>query len=125
VTIALTRQDIARYAAASGDSNPIHLDDRAAEDAGLPGVIAHGMLTMGLAAQALVGWAGGDPGAVREYAVRFARPVPVPADGGVELQVTGRVAETRPDGIVLNLTVTLDGQKVLGKAQAKLALDVL
>ncbi|MGH8881642.1 MAG: MaoC/PaaZ C-terminal domain-containing protein, partial [Stackebrandtia sp.] len=49
VEFRVTRDDLAAYAQASGDHNPIHLDDAAAQAAGLPGVIAHGMYTMGLA----------------------------------------------------------------------------
>ena len=66
----------ARYAEASGDHNPIHLDDNVARAAGLPGVILHGMCTMGIAAKAVVnGACGGDPTALRKIAVRFSRPV--------------------------------------------------
>ncbi len=66
----------ARYAAASGDANPIHVDAAAARAVGLPDVILHGMCTMALCAQAVVGAvAGGDPAALRRLAVRFYRPV--------------------------------------------------
>jgi acyl dehydratase len=123
--IVLTREDLVRYAAASGDSNPIHLDESAARAAGLPGVIAHGMLTMGQVVQPLVDWAGGDPGAVVDYSARFGRPVPVPADGAAELTVTGQVTSVAPGRAVVNLTVALDGQKVLGKAQVGLRLGDL
>jgi NAD(P)-dependent dehydrogenase (short-subunit alcohol dehydrogenase family)/acyl dehydratase/putative sterol carrier protein len=65
-----------RYAAASGDSNPIHLDPDVARAAGLPGVILHGLCTMAIATQAVVDQAcGGDPGRLRRIAVRFAKPV--------------------------------------------------
>jgi acyl dehydratase len=66
----------ARYAEASGDHNPIHLDPAAAKDAGFPNVILHGMCTMAFAAKALVeNLAGGDPSRVRLISVEFARPV--------------------------------------------------
>jgi acyl dehydratase len=66
----------ARYAEASGDHNPIHLDPDTAKMAGLPGVILHGMCTMAIATKAAVnGLAGGDPTRVRRVAVRFSRPV--------------------------------------------------
>ena len=66
----------ARYAEASGDHNPIHLDPDTAKMAGLPGVILHGMCTMAIATKAAVnGLAGGDPARVRRVAVRFSRPV--------------------------------------------------
>jgi acyl dehydratase len=121
--VPLTRQDLVRYAGASGDLNPIHYSDQAAEAAGLPGVIAHGMLTMGIAAQLLVNWAD-DPGAILDYEVRFARPVRVPYPGATDLAVSGIVAsldpQSRTAGILL--TVTQDGVKVLGKAKATVRL---
>ena len=65
-----------RYAEASGDHNPIHLDEATAKMAGLPGVILHGMCTMAIAVKAAVnGLAGGDPTRVKRVAVRFSRPV--------------------------------------------------
>ena len=65
-----------RYADASGDQNPIHVDAAAATAVGLPGVILHGMCTMALCSRAIVDeLAGGDPGRLRRLAVRFYRPV--------------------------------------------------
>jgi len=65
-----------RYAEASGDHNPIHLDEATAKMAGLPGVILHGMCTMAIATKAAVnGLAGGDPTRVKRVSVRFSRPV--------------------------------------------------
>ena len=65
-----------RYAEASGDHNPIHLDEDTARMAGLPGIIAHGMCTMAIATKAAVnGLAGGDPTRVKRVAVRFSKPV--------------------------------------------------
>jgi acyl dehydratase len=65
-----------RYAEASGDHNPIHLDENTAKLAGLPGIILHGMCTMAMATKAAVnGPAGGDPTRVKRVAVRFSRPV--------------------------------------------------
>ena len=72
--VRVTRADLVRYAGASGDFNPIHWNERAAREVGLPDVIAHGMLTMALAGRLVTTWAG-DPGAVVECAVRFTRPV--------------------------------------------------
>jgi len=86
-TFPVTRADLVRYAGASGDFNPIHWNDRTATAVGLPGVIAHGMFTMALAGRALVAWSG-DPGAVIEFGVRFAKPVVVPDDDrGAEVTV--------------------------------------
>src|SRR3954454_24568095 len=65
-----------RYAAASGDANPIHVDDEAAKAVGLPGVILHGMCTMAICGRDITGQlAGGDPTRLRRLAVRFYRPV--------------------------------------------------
>src|SRR5882757_6709716 len=77
LSVRLTRTDLVRYAGASGDFNPIHWNDRVAESVELPGVIAHGMLTMALGGRLVTEWLG-DPGAVLSYQARFTRPVPVP-----------------------------------------------
>jgi acyl dehydratase len=115
----ITRQDLVRYAGAAGDFNPIHWSDRVAVAVGLPGVIAHGMLTMALAGRLLTDWAG-DPAAVIEYGVRFARPVVVPDDDdGVVLTVGGVVTEIRDDGLVgVEVSVRVGGEKVLTQARA-------
>jgi acyl dehydratase len=123
-TFRVTRADLVRYAGASGDFNPIHWSDRIATSVGLPGVIAHGMYTMALVAQAVTGWAG-RPDAVLEYGVRFTRPVVVPdTDAGAELIVTGVVKEVTGDGYaVIDATATCAGEKVLGAARAKVRLS--
>ena len=65
-----------RYAEASGDNNPIHLDPDTARMAGLPGIILHGMCTMAIATKAAVnGLAGGDPSRIQRVAVRLSKPV--------------------------------------------------
>jgi acyl dehydratase len=116
----ITRGDLVRYAGASGDFNPIHWSDRVATGVGLPGVIAHGMLTMALAARAVTTWVGGDPGAITDYSVRFARPVVVPDDeSGTELTVTGAVKSVGDDGIAqIDITAVCAGEKVLAQAKA-------
>ena len=123
-TSRVTRADLVRYAGASGDFNVIHWNERVAVEVGLPGVIAHGMLTAGIAARAVTQWAG-DPGAVVDYQVRFSRPVVVPDDdAGAELTVRGRVAAVGEDGRVrVDLTVTSGGEKVLSLARAFVALS--
>ncbi|SEO66858.1 MaoC family dehydratase [Trujillonella endophytica] len=122
-TFAVTRADLVRYAGASGDFNPIHWSDRIAASVGLPGVIAHGMLTMGLAGRAVTDWTG-DPAALVEYQVRFGRPVVVPDDdAGVEVTVRGRVAALLDEGRArVDLTVTSGGEKVLSLARAVVRL---
>src|SRR5919206_1533273 len=79
------REEIAAYADASGDRNPLHLDDEAARASGFPGVIAHGMYTMGLVASAITAWLG-DAGALRRMKVSFRAPV-APGD---RIVVSGR-----------------------------------
>jgi acyl dehydratase len=115
----VTRGDLVRYAGASGDFNPIHWSDRVATSVGLPGVIAHGMLTMALAGRAVEEWAGGRD-RVAEYTVRFSRPVVVPDDDdGVEIEVSGEAKDTSDDGLTrIDITCTCQGQKVLGMARA-------
>ncbi|WP_053206265.1 MaoC family dehydratase [Jiangella muralis] len=115
----ITRENLVRYAGASGDFNPIHWNERVATSVGLPNVIAHGLLTMGLAGRLLTDWLG-DPAAVVEYGVRFARPVVVPDDDiGVAVRVAATVTDVRDDGLVaLELTVKVDEQKVLTQARA-------
>ncbi|MFI1993235.1 MaoC/PaaZ C-terminal domain-containing protein [Actinoplanes sp. NPDC020271] len=118
-TFRVTRADLVRYAGASGDFNPIHWSERVATGVGLPGVIAHGMFTMALVGRAVTAWAGaGDT--VKEFAVRFSRPVPVPdTDEGTEVVVTATVKEVTEDGDTrLALTATCNGDKVLSLAQA-------
>jgi len=114
-TYRVTRADLVRYAAASGDQNPIHQDETVARSVGLPGVIAHGMYTMALAARAVEAWY---PGAeVVSFGCKFTSPVVVPAEGGVEVEVAGE--GTAADGLTtVKLTVTCGGQKVLGMPRA-------
>lgn len=89
--ISFSRADLIAYAAASGDHNPIHWNERFAREVGLDGVIAHGMLTMGSAVDLVSGWAG-DPGAVVDYQARFTKPVPVPdAASGAPDAATARL----------------------------------
>ncbi|HWM34626.1 MAG TPA: MaoC/PaaZ C-terminal domain-containing protein [Pseudolysinimonas sp.] len=117
----LTRDTLVRYAAASGDFNPIHYRDDVAQSVGLPGVLAHGMLTMGLAVQPVVEWLGGDSGRVTDYQSKFTRPVPVDAVAGAEVTVVAKVGAIDDDGVRIDLTVTFEGQTVLGKAQVRVA----
>lgn len=118
----VSRRELIHYAAAAGDLNTIHWDDQAASAAGLPDVIAHGMLTMALGGVALTSWAG-DPGAVQAYQARFTKPVVVPRHGSVEISVDGRVVRVLPDSTVeVELTVSSAGQRVLGRASAIVSL---
>lgn len=115
----LTRDSLVRYAGASGDFNSIHYRDDVAAAVGLPGVLAHGMLTMGAAVQVAVNWVG-DAGRIADYQVRFTKPVVVhPTDGAV-LVVSGKIgaidAETRT--VRVDLNAQFNETTVLGKAQA-------
>ena len=123
-SIDVTRTDLVKYAGASGDFNPIHWNERVATEVGLPGVIAHGMWTMGAAVTVVEDWAG-DPGAVVDYGVRFTRPVPVPDPGAATVAVTATVGALNPEAGTarVDLTVTCDGARVLGKAQAVVRLS--
>ncbi|GAB4084403.1 MaoC family dehydratase [Myceligenerans cantabricum] len=124
-TIELDRPRLVRYAGASGDFNRIHWDPAFAESVGLPGVIAHGMLTMGSVAGLVTEWAG-DPGAVVGYGTRFSRPVPVPAgDGTAVVEVSGKIGAVDAEAGTarVDLTVTFEGTKVLMKTQAVVRLD--
>jgi acyl dehydratase len=121
-TYTLTRDSLVRYAGASGDFNAIHYRDDVATSVGLPGVLAHGMLTMGLAVQPVVEWLGGDSGKVLDYQVRFTRPVLVDPAEGATVTVVAKVGVVDDDGARIDLTVTFNGETVLGKAQARVAL---
>ena len=122
-TLTVDRARLVRYAGASGDLNPIHWNERVATEVGLPGVIAHGMWTMGAAATVVADWAG-DPGAVVDYGVRFTRPVVVPDPGVATVDVTATVgAVDEAAGTArIDLTVAAAGTRVLGKAQAVVRL---
>lgn len=116
----IDRDDLVRYAGASGDFNPIHYRDDVATSVGLPGVLAHGMLTMGLAVQPVVDRFGAHR--VLEYGVRFTRPVPVPPEGSVRLEVEAKVGQLLDGEARVDVTASLDGRTVLGRAQVRVAV---
>ena len=103
----LARANLVRYAGASGDFNVIHWNERTAKAVGLPDVISHGMLTMATVGRVVTDWTG-DPTALREYGVRFSKPVVVPDDDtGATVTVSGVVEEKSDDGTVrIGLTAT-------------------
>ena len=116
-TYAVRRADLVRYAGASGDFNPIHWSDRVATSVGLPGVIAHGMYTMALAARAVATWTGGAE--VVELGCKFTNPVVVPDDDrGVDVVVAGTVKSVEDGLATIALEVTCAGTKVLGAPKA-------
>jgi acyl dehydratase len=115
----LTRDSLVRYAGASGDFNPIHYRDDFAQSVGLPGVLAHGMLTMGLAVQTVVDFVG-DSGKILDYQVRFTKPVVVDAKTGAMVAVSAKVAEIDEGGIArIDLSAICEDLTVLGKAQVR------
>ena len=116
--VEFTRGKLVRYAGASGDFNPIHYNDAFAQSVGLDSVIAHGMLTMGIGASVVEEWAGA--GNVVDFQVRFTRPIPVPPLEGTVVRVVAVVGALDHDlkRARIDVAVTVDGAKVLGKAQA-------
>ena len=118
-SVELSRDSLVRYAGASGDFNPIHYRDDVAQSVGLEGVLAHGMLTMGLAVAPVTAWLG-DRGFVSSYQVRFTKPVYVPAEGAVTVAVSvslAKVDDPTAGSATLAPSVTnQDGTTVLGKA---------
>jgi acyl dehydratase len=113
----LSRGDLVNYSGVAGDANPIHWDENIAKAAGLPDVIAHGMLTMGLGAGFFSAWSG-DPGAVTRYAVRLSAPAIVSAADGADIEFSGRIksldAATR-SGVVV-VAAKSDSRKIFGLA---------
>ncbi len=100
----INRDTLVRYAGASGDFNAIHYNDTAALDAGLPNVIAHGMLTMGLAATAVENWAG-DPTAIAAMGTRFASMVVVGYPDGTDVRIIGLLGQVAPGRARIELQV--------------------
>jgi acyl dehydratase len=119
LTVTLRREDLVRYAGASGDFNPIHWNDRMAAALGLPGVIAHGMLTMASAARVVTDWLD-DPADLVEYGVRFTKPVVVPDDDkGATVTFSAKVDKLTDDGLAeIDITALAGEEKVLGRARA-------
>jgi acyl dehydratase len=122
LTVRLNREQLVRYAGAAGDFNPIHFSDHYATAVGLPGVIAHGMLTMGLALRVVTDWVG-DPTRITAYFARFTRPVVVPDDAeGAELTFTATVVGVDGERASVAVEASCDGTKVLGAARAEVDL---
>jgi len=116
----LTRADLVQYAGVSGDLNPIHWSDAVVKAVGLPDVVAHGMLSMGLGATYVTSWLG-DPSAVREYSVRFTSPVYVPDDGvGGTVEFSGKIKSVNAEDktATIALVAKSGGRKIFGRAIA-------
>lgn len=123
-TIRLARGDLVNYAGVSGDPNPIHFSDAAAQFAGLPTVVAHGMLTMGLTAGYLTSWLD-DPTAIQKFSVRFSRLAQVEERVPIELELDGRIQALGPESNVATvvLGVRAAGEKLFGRAFAEVLLS--
>jgi acyl dehydratase len=108
-----------RYAGASGDFNPIHIDEDFAKSVGLPSNILHGLYSMGLVAKAAaVGLAEGDPRALKKLTVQF-RGMGLPEQ---EVDVTGTVKEVDGSRVVVDLEAAQGDNRIIRNAQAELEL---
>lgn len=119
----LTRGDLVNYAGVAGDVNPIHWHDDVAALTGLPDVIAHGMLTMGLGAGFVTGWLG-DPGAVTRYGVRLSNYTVIDARSSGSVEFSGRIKSLDPETrtAVVVIVAKSAGRKVFGLATANVRL---
>jgi acyl dehydratase len=108
-----------RYAGASGDFNPIHIDEDFAKSVGLPSNILHGLYSMGLVAKAAAqGLAGGDPRALKKLTVQF-RGMGLPEQ---EIKVTGTVKAVDGNRVTVDLEAAQGDNRIIRNAQAELEL---
>lgn len=119
-TFTINRALLIQYADASGDKNPIHQDEAFAKSVGLPDVIAHGMLTMGLAGKYLSDISGAEK--VIEFSAKFIKPVVVPANTEVSLIVSGKVGDITNGLAKIELLAICNEIKVLGMAKGVIKL---
>ena len=105
-----------RYAGASGDFNPIHIDEEFARQVGLPGRILHGLWTMAQVARAQTEAAGAGPEALVRLSVQF-RGMGVPEK---EITVTSKVAELRDGVAVVSAEAVQDGKRIIRNGEAEL-----
>lgn len=104
-----------RYAGASGDFNPIHIDREFAQQVGLPGNILHGLYSMAVVARANVEAAGGDPRSLRRLSVQF-RGMGFPEQ---EIAVSGTVKEERDGTVVIDVVAEQGGNQIIRNAEAE------
>ncbi|MFI5719440.1 fused (3R)-hydroxyacyl-ACP dehydratase subunits HadA/HadB [Nocardia sp. NPDC051750] len=121
-SVHLTIGDLVNYAGVSGDPNPIHWSAEVAGTVDLEAPVAHGMLSIGTGAGFVTSWLG-DPGAVREYAVRLTSPVYVTREGA-DIEFTGRVKAADPVSrtATIALTARHQGRRIFGRATAVVQL---
>jgi acyl dehydratase len=105
-----------RYAGASGDFNPVHIDAEFAQQVGLPQNILHGLYSMAQVARACVDAAGGDPRSLRRLSVQF-RGMGFPEQ---EMKVTGTDKERRDGRIVVEVAAEQAGNQIIRNAEAEL-----
>ena len=105
-----------RYAGASGDFNPIHIDPEFAKQVGLPGNILHGLYSMALLARGNTAAAGGDPRSLRRLAVQF-RGMGMPEQ---EIIVSGTVKEAQGARVVVDTVAEQGGKQIIRNAEAEL-----
>lgn len=123
-TFRLTRGDLVNYAGVAGDANPIHWSDQFAKLIEFDDVLAHGMLTMGLGGGYITEWLG-DPGAVKDYTVRFTTPIPVSTHKASEIVFGGKIKSLDPETrtAIISLGATFEGKRIFGhKATATVTL---
>jgi acyl dehydratase len=107
-----------RYAGASGDFNPIHIDPEFAKAVGLPGNILHGLYSMGLVARASAALAGGDPRALKRLSVQF-RGMGAPEQ---EIVVSGTVESVDGDRVVVDTVAAQGENQIIRNAEAEIQL---
>jgi acyl dehydratase len=112
-----------RYAGASGDFNPIHIDEEFAKQVGLPGRILHGLWTMAQVARAQTEAVGGvgAPASLARLAVQF-RGMGVPE---AELEVTGEVREVRDGVAIVDTRAVQNGKAIIRNAEAEVRLPTI
>jgi len=117
----VTQEQVNAYAEASGDHNPIHLDEEFAKSVGLPGTIAHGLLGMSILAEAVGRWVGGY-GHLRQLSCRFSKPLLM----GDTITCSGRVAsvdESDPTAELELEATSSRGERVLTNGRATVRLS--
>jgi acyl dehydratase len=107
-----------RYAGASGDFNPIHIDPEFAKAVGLPSNILHGLYTMAQVARAATAAAGADPRSLKRLSVQF-RGMGLPEK---EIQVSGAGKSAGDGRVVVDVVAEQDGNQIIRNAEAELAL---
>jgi acyl dehydratase len=107
-----------RYAGASGDFNPIHIDPEFAKAVGLPSTILHGLYMMGLVARANAAVAGGDPRALKRLSVQF-RGMGAPE---TEIVVSGTVKSVEGDTVVIDTVAAQGENQTIRNAEAEIQL---